>query len=481
MRGKRYLAAVLFGMVVTIKTKAETSSLRLPQADGVSSLTAPKPETSKPAQVYGQIRFEGMQYLTPIESQPQLTYSQLLSARLSSIKETHYADFAGDISGGTFFSRGQSHYVVHEAYVASNTSLSKTFKATLGRRKFDWSEMDKRWQLGLWQPNFAIDALRPEEQGLVGIFLEDTRPNLQFVVFGSPLFIPTMGPDIHEEDGGLVADSRWYRSPSRKYDFNSRVNSIQYDLDVPDAMKLASNQSIAAMTRIGSKEQGPWMVVSAGRMPVNDLILSRQNFKSASSDQVDVTVVPAVTYHTLVSTDVGYTSGNVTTSVSYSEDKPQEKRPDEDWSIQKLEAIKAFSFATDFSLADIFSRTLAIQLGYLKVDGGGIQDILYDGQPDDFTLFDTRTKFYNAAQFRVEGQLASLWKRPLVTRFKYLYDFDQRGSLLNTEFLYYPSQKWALLMGADVLGVQDNLHDESGFLNQYRANDRLYGGMTYVF
>jgi hypothetical protein len=68
-----------------------------------------------------------------------------------------------------------------------------------------------------------------------------------------------------------------------------------------------------------------------------------------------------------------------------------------------------------------------------------------------------------------------------VTRFKYLYDSDQRGSLVNTEFLYYPDQKWALVAGADILGVQDESYKPSSFLNQYRANDRFYGGMTYVF
>jgi hypothetical protein len=465
-------------MVVTTKTKAETQSLKMPQAENVSSLSLPDKTETKKAQVYGQIRFEGMQYLTPIAAQPQLTYSQLLSARLSGVKEFSWIDVAGDISGGTFFSLGQSHYVVHEAYVASK---GPNFKGALGRRKVEWSDLDKRWQLGLWQPNFAIDALRPEDQGLVGLFLDYNTPKAQLLGFASPLFIPNMGPDIHEEGGGLVADSRWYRAPSRKYDFNNRVNSIQYDLDVPESMKLANNGGVAFMGRMGSKEEGPWITGSAGYLPVNELILKRKNFKQASTDNVDVTVSPDVTHHTLISADAGYTFGGMMTSVSYLEDRPQDKLPEQDWSIQRLEPIKAYSASADFSLENILARTLSFQLSYLKVIGGGIQDILSNGHNDDFTLFDSRMKFMNASSFKVEGQLASIFKRPLVTRFKYLYDFDQRGSLLNTEFLYYPSQKWALLMGGDVLGVQDDSHDSSGFLNQYRANDRLYGGMTYVF
>jgi hypothetical protein len=90
-------------------------------------------------------------------------------------------------------------------------------------------------------------------------------------------------------------------------------------------------------------------------------------------------------------------------------------------------------------------------------------------------------KFTNATMFKVEGELARILRRPLVTRFRYLYDSDQRGSLTSTEFLYYPDNRWAALVGADILSVDDENYRPSSFLNQFRANDRVYGGMTYVF
>nr|BFD67295.1 hypothetical protein HAGR004_23170 [Bdellovibrio sp. HAGR004] len=477
MRVRTYIAAAFLSTAAAPKAMAQSTSLKLPQAAGVSSIQAPSSK-SKPATVYGQIRMEGMQYMSVIPEAPQLTYSQLLSARLTGLKETSWADFAGDFSGGTFFSRGQSHIVVSEAYIASK---GQNFRVFAGRKKKDWSEMDRRWQLGLWQPKFAIDALRPEEQGLTGFFADYNTSGWEIVGMATPVFIPSMGPDIREEGGGLVSDSRWYRAPSRNYDFNNNINTIQYKLDIPEAAKLADNGGAAMMGRLGNKEKGPWVVLSGGYLPVNELILKRKNFKAASEEKVDVTVSPDVTHHILKSVDVGYTLGRVKASLSYLEDDPVEKRPDPEWSIQKLMPIKAYSAAFDFSLSDIFTKTLAFQLEYLKIEGGGIQDILSDGTPDDFTMFDERLKFTNALSVRVEGQLASFFRRPFVTRFKYLYDYDQRGSLLNTEFLYYPSQKWALVVGGDVLGVQDENHDPSGFLNQYRANDRFYGGMTYVF
>lgn len=482
---KSWIAVVLLGQTVTTfaaNQRANLKNLRSSTTSTVSALavsTMETPELSRPAQVFGQIRMETMQYFTPIPEQPQLTYSQFLSARLSGLKETSWIDLAADVSGGTFFARGQSHYVVHEAYIATpgNTDL----KAYLGRKKKDWSEMDRRWDLGMWQPTFAIDALRPEDQGLAGLFLDYDRPNFEFLVFATPIFIPNMGPDIREEGGGLVSSSRWYRAPSRDYDFNNRINTIQYSLDVPETTKLVQNPGGGLMTRLGNKDRGPWAVASYGYTPVNELILKRQNFKDISQDNVDVTVSPDVTYHHIYSADVGYSFANLKASVSYLTDRPQEKRPDVDWSIQRVEALEAYSTALEFSLDDIFNKTLAFQVDYLKVNGGGITDILADGSADDFTLFDQRLKFTNALSFRVEGQLASFWRRPFVTRFKYLYDYDQKGSILNTEFLYYPSQRWAMIVGGDVLGVQDEDSTSARFINQYRANDRVYGGLTYVF
>lgn len=480
---RTYLAALILSLLVPYKSLAQSSSLKGLQAQGENSIRLSELEEnlqapSKKAIVYGQVRMEGMQYLTQIPESPQLTYSQLLSARLSTLKETGWFDIAGDVSGGTFFTRGQSHFVVHEAYLASH---GKDLRFYLGRKKKVWSELDRRWQLGVWQPNFAIDALRPEEQGLTGLFVDYNTQGWEIVGFATPLFIPSMGPDIREEGGGLVSDSRWYRAPSRNYDFNDRINTIQYDLDVPEVAKLTANGGAAMMGRIGNKERGTWITVSGGYLPVNELILKRKNFKNVSEEKVDVTVSPDVTHHLVSSLDVGYAFTQAKVVLSYLMDDPFTKTVDTDWSVQKLEGIKAYSAALDFSLENIWSKTLAFQVEYLKVNGGRIKDIISDGTDDDFTMFDRRLKFTNALSWKVEGQLATVFNRPFVTRFKYLYDYDQRGSLLNTEFLYYPNQRWAAVVGADVLGVQDENHDPSGFLNAYRANDRFYGGMTYVF
>lgn len=125
-------------------------------------------------------------------------------------------------------------------------------------------------------------------------------------------------------------------------------------------------------------------------------------------------------------------------------------------------------------------RDLKIQLGYLRIDGGTINDINTRSEKDSFTLFDERFFFYNSVLFKTEGKLFRLFNRDFTTKFSYLRDFNQKGSLVNTEFQFFPTQRWAVLVGGDFISV-DTENDSSAFLNQNRANDRVYAGVNYVF
>jgi hypothetical protein len=149
--------------------------------------------------------------------------------------------------------------------------------------------------------------------------------------------------------------------------------------------------------------------------------------------------------------------------------------------IQKLYGIRAYSAGFDWTIPKFFAHSILLQINYLRVEGGTIQDIGSDGTTDDINLYDQRLKFTNAVKIKVQGELVRIYRRPLVTKLAYLFDQDQQGSMINAEFLFYPTREWALLVGADLLGTEDETYKVSGFLNQYRANDRIYGGMTYVF
>lgn len=476
MRGRRVRRRIKFWL-----KKALTLSAFLPLS-APAQTSVEKVTQSRRHHLFGQLRVESMQYLTTVDDAPELNQSQFLSGRISAagqIGNASWLEYAGDLAAGTFFRPNQDQFVVNEAHMTARLAPGTTL--SLGRKKASWSRMDEFWQLGLWQPRFAIDTLRPEDQGLTGLFFNSGTEKAEIMAFATPVFIPTMGPEIREENGSLISESRWYRQPTTTQIFNDRLNSIQYDLDIPDLERLVLNPGTAVMGRWGNPRRGPWAVASWAYKPVNDLLLRRQIVKVVDQPLFDVRVAPDVAYHELVSADLGYATDLMQVSVSYLEDRPREKRPEPEWAIQRLEPLQAVSIQGEITLQNLLPNPVVVQAGHLKIQGSRIVDIDTEGRAEDFTLFDDRMRFTNASFVGVEGQVGRLAGRPLMTKFRYLYDQDQRGSLIRTEFLYYPRSRLAFVVGADVLGVDDETVESDSFLNQYRANDRYYGGMTYVF
>ncbi|MFZ4403244.1 MAG: transposase [Pseudobdellovibrionaceae bacterium] len=445
----------------------------------------------------GQLRLESMQYLTPLPKAPQLTNSQLLTTHFLGQKTGSLLGARLDLTAGTFFYRSQSHVIFHEAFIFNPRSEKHSF--SLGRQKQHWSVVDELWQLGLWQPKFALDALRPQEQGLLGLFY-NYQPSKYFsmLLFSSPIFVPNMGPQIREEGGNLVSDSRWYTSPSSEYSFNNRVNSVVYKLDIPDQTRLASQYSSAIQLVAGAVDSGPWVQGSYANKPVNELLLKRQAFKSTSESKVDVTVSPLVTRHRISSVDLGYSwrggdsfyasekenfyrGAQTQLILSYLEDQPNLIPAETDWSVQKLEDLKIYSGTLMTQFRSWWLAPIQLHLSYLRTEGGQIQDIVSDGSNDDFTLFDERLKFKNAFFVQVKTPLWQIWGRPLLGQLKWAYDDFQKGSLWSGELDYSINKNWQTMLGFDVLGVQDEAYKPASFLNQFRANDRVYGGMAYVF
>ena len=112
--------------------------------------------------------------------------------------------------------------------------------------------------------------------------------------------------------------------------------------------------------------------------------------------------------------------------------------------------------------------------------GGTISDINVNSEKDSFTLFDERFFFYNSLLFKTEGKLFKLFNQDFTTKFSYLRDFNQRGSLVNTEFQFFPFEI-GLFFLAVILSLWMKKMTLPVFLNQNRANDRVYAGVSYVF
>ena len=195
----------------------------------------------------------------------------------------------------------------------------------------------------------------------------------------------------------------------------------------------------------------------------------------------NATLKPNVGYHRIGGADFGIKGDKAEFSMSYLQDNPEEKLPTGIWVLQSPQPLKAYSIHTNYSVnTPLTLMPVKMSLDYLRISGGGISDYDANGIYRS-SIFEKRTNFSNAIKFSgaVDTQLFS---KKTIWNLSYLRDFDQKGTLIGTEALIFPKERFAFVVGADILGV-DNPDENvsSDFLNQFRANDRYYGGVSYVF
>lgn len=429
----------------------------------------------------GLLRFEGMQYTTSLPDNPKLSQSQLVSAQLK-YENLKNGFFGGkfDFSAGSYLGQSGSHFSLSEIF--AEFKLNPNNILSVGRKLSFWSETDKNWQLGLWQSLFELDALRLQDQGLTGLHYELSNQNWNLLFFGSPIFIPTMGPNIQEEDGSLVADSRWYSQPSNSVPVFDEDTRLIYSIEMPDIKELIMQTSAAARLMYKA-DSGAWASVNFGRKPINKLLVQYEFQLNAPvvDSNGNATLKPSVGYHRLGGADLGFKGENSEFSVSYLQDSPEAKLPTGIWVLQNPEPMKSYSIHTKYSVPTPLTLfPVKVSLDYLKVTGGAISDFDANGIYRS-SIFEKRTNFYNAV--KLSGAVdTQLFSKKTIWNFSYLRDFDQKGTLIGTEALIFPKERFAFVVGADILGVdKPDENVSTDFLNQFRANDRYYGGVSYVF
>lgn len=438
-----------------------------------------------------QLQFEGHQYLTAQKESADLNETQLASIRLR-YEEPELARggkgaiawlrTGADLGAMSYLSPNESHILVQELYVTPRTqAFTGNFSATLGRKKIPWSGIDRSWSLGLWQPYFEIDALRLEQQGLTGAFFDFDQTNFQLVGFATPVFIPNLGPTIREENGQIITKNRWSQTYPREVRFGGDLTPIDYELMMPETADVVQHAGYSLMARVGQTDQGFWGTSSVGFKPMNEFALVRSVRVPIETNHIRIQVRPEVMYHTIVAVDAGYSGESAGVTLSYLQDDPQEQSAPEGWSIQKFEGLKIYSAGVYWQVPAFKTRSVGLKLDYLRAFGGDIEDVGSDGNRDLLSQDKTRLKFNDAVRVQAQAELFRLFRRPLLAEVAWLYDQEQKGALIHTEFQFFPTEQWAVLAGADILGADDNAASEIGFLTQYRANDRVYGGMAYAF
>ncbi len=131
----------------------------------------------------------------------------------------------------------------------TQTDAQSNSKIHIGRKLNDWSRVDEKWNLGLFQPQFRWNPLDVESQGLLGFFWEVKTGNLKITFLGSPLFIPDQGANYELKDGQFSAANPWFSAPAQNIYFQNTLLPIDYNIQKPETQDVINQRSFAIQIR----------------------------------------------------------------------------------------------------------------------------------------------------------------------------------------------------------------------------------------
>lgn len=461
-------------------------------ATPAAAVIAPAP-TKSHTDFQGNLKFEGTQYITSSPESTKLNQTQALHAHIGVNVERGDLNTGGpltkghvDIVAAQNVNFGTAYMGLNELYfqIAKKDAAQQShYSLSVGRRIDKWSQLDSSWQLGAWQPNYGeIDLLKPIDQGLTGVFWNQREGEGEVLAFATAIFIPSMGPVVKERDGTIESDSRWYRRPSTTFAWQGVVTRIVYSLDVPDIGKLVSKPGAGIRYSWGEQSEGFATAVNYGYKPINSLLLKYKTVLRTPEvgPRGEVSVSPEVGYHQIYGADMSYSLRNFRVVASVLQDRPATVKAEENWFQQQPEPFQAASLHMDTTVStSVLADPVVVSVDYLKVNGGLIHDVDSSGE-NQGALLAERFQFYDAVMLKMQFG-GTLFRKPMTTAFKALREFQQKGNILGFEWGLAVQKNWMLSAGFDILGVDDETSTATGFVNQFRANDRYYGGLSYVF
>ncbi len=384
---------------------------------------------------------------------------------------------------GTFSLSKSSYFAAPEFFVglsSENAAADEKSQVVFGRKIKNFSFLDQQQNLGLFNSYFTNDMIRYQQQGLVGVHTELQFKKIGFYAGYYPIYLPNQGPQVYEEDGEIRSSNRWSQKPPSQFRFGNLDREIVYAIRDYDIDDIIQNGGEGLSLYFGESSQRPWIQASYARKPVNQIPLTRDTYGTASNFIGQVNLSPVVTYSQAQAVDLNFDIANIKSTISYLEDRVFNKVAAEGETLQFLKPLKMYGIWVAVDFSEFFRRKMEIEVSYAELNDGEIQDLLADGRTSIFTYTGQRSLFKKPVSVKLNSELLFIESRPLSTAFKWTYDEFYNGSLFSGSISYQTLARLNLNFGFDLLGVEEETK-EAHFLQDKQANDRVYGGLEYVF
>lgn len=385
---------------------------------------------------------------------------------------------------GSFESDQEFYFGVPEAYVQPR-KIAPWFSITIGRQRRQWSRLDEEFQLGVWQPQLRWDYLAPRQQGLTGVFFDwSLSSDIRFTFFTSPIAIPDQGPNFRLRDGQFYSTNRWFVQPQGRlalFDGTPFASNapLYWELDRPPEEELLMHSSFGFGMAYQSSSPF-WAHLNYAYKPLNQIHLGVECANCATVGgplEVTALIHPRIVKHNIITFESGFDRVDDQGWISLNLDIPNDSGFPENYSEAPLYTTFIGGLAYQHYFQTWWKQPSWLQYSYMRA-----VEIRDEPSPDDEVRSSlARFPFSDVAAIEWKWQISQRIKRQLNWRNKYYYAFNEAGGWLTSTVEFAQGNlNWSF--GLDILGSNiDATSEEAGLFTRYRANDRVFGGVSYVF
>lgn len=438
-----------------------------------------------PAVAEVQVQLIQSQYLSGGQNETQIDRYSSVGVKVQQLGDFWLdGNYGLELMGLATMDATENAYVaLPQLYVGAHIPLVPEFNLTLGRKRMRWSYFDEEWRLGIWQPSVRWDYLHPVEEGLTGAFLGVESRDVQVIGFVTPFFIPDQGPQFQVVNGEFHSSNRWFRQPTSRHTVVGQDRRLNYELDKPAENDIVMNAGYGLSLTLGQEQSGPWLKTSFANKPINQLHIAIEGYHSLAREDrflESVAIVhPVVARHTVTTVEGGYRQEDYWAWASITEERPSNPNLPDEWEEASLYSSRFLGGTFSHRVPIPGLKTHWLKYSYMRLT----EEIPERGAETD-TLESSldRYPFSEVASVEWVGPVLVQGASRMDLGVRYLYSIPEQGGLVSAKAEWRWSRDLRIDFGVDILG--SNVSDESphrGLMTIYRNNDRVIGGLTYVF
>lgn len=419
------------------------------------------------ADLLSSVETQGLSFISQDYENTKSSNFGFFGATLRSVKSENDA-FKMNLTG--MYAVGNpvlSYLNVREIYFTYD--IDSTSRLHIGRKINIWSNVDDKWNLGFFQPQFRWNSLSPENQGLTGFFWEKTMQSFDFMLFASPIFIPDQGPGYELKEGQFESNNPWFQAPPQNVLFQNQLLPIDYQIQNPNISDIVFQPNFGLQVKYG-ESRGLFAHLSGFYKPSHQVAFGYKGI--LVTDRVRVTVQPKTYYENLVSADFGYRQdwGSIDLSVLYL--RPTNPDFDSTYNRPIISESTTFGPHVSYKLNDYFN----FDVSGLSVSGPDITEVGIDANPAREPL---TTKFLYTSAYEVSLKYRETFRNTIRITSELIWRQAEKNSLkiLKSNNIIDLKGPWKFLFHFILVETSD----ESTSLSNYRNLDQLWIGASYDF